>query len=231
MNKVILNYVQYLSSALKPFKLGVNLASVLGKTFHWPKKEWNSVRFSSFSLYDANCPFLPKLLPALFLKKPWYPCPFEILAEALWTGIRTQSWFGCLSNAPPILRPGSYRDSDRFSARFTPFSRDTLIGGGQEWKVSSAPDCTWSFARVISRSVKGLVLCKLRLNCYHFIFHQHLWNLPCRLGRFGDEMSPTIAAKSPSCLFSWAFQWPQPICTLAPLVRKKWLSAPSVVFR
>jgi hypothetical protein len=26
---------------------------------------------------------LPKLLPALFLEKPWYPCPFEILAEAL----------------------------------------------------------------------------------------------------------------------------------------------------
>jgi hypothetical protein len=22
------------------------------------------------------------MLPALFLKKPWYPCPFEILAEA-----------------------------------------------------------------------------------------------------------------------------------------------------
>jgi hypothetical protein len=27
--------------------------------------------------------FWPKLLPALFLKKPRYPCPFEILAEAL----------------------------------------------------------------------------------------------------------------------------------------------------
>jgi hypothetical protein len=27
-----------------------------------------------------NCSFLPKLLPALFLKNPW---PFEILAEAL----------------------------------------------------------------------------------------------------------------------------------------------------
>jgi hypothetical protein len=46
------------------------------------KKEWNSVHFSSYSLYDANCPFWPKLLPALVLKKPWYPCPFEILAEA-----------------------------------------------------------------------------------------------------------------------------------------------------
>jgi hypothetical protein len=28
--------------------------------------------------------FWPKLLPALFLKKPWYPCPFEILEEALY---------------------------------------------------------------------------------------------------------------------------------------------------
>jgi hypothetical protein len=27
--------------------------------------------------------FWPKLLPALFLKKIWYPCPFEILEEAL----------------------------------------------------------------------------------------------------------------------------------------------------
>jgi hypothetical protein len=27
--------------------------------------------------------FWLKLLPALFLKKPWYPCPFEILEEAL----------------------------------------------------------------------------------------------------------------------------------------------------
>jgi hypothetical protein len=27
--------------------------------------------------------FWPKLLPALFLKKPRYPCPFEILAKAL----------------------------------------------------------------------------------------------------------------------------------------------------
>jgi hypothetical protein len=27
--------------------------------------------------------FWPKLLPALFLKTPWYPRPFEILAEAL----------------------------------------------------------------------------------------------------------------------------------------------------
>jgi hypothetical protein len=35
------------------------------------------------------CPFFkfafswPKLLPAIFLKKPGYPCPFEILEEAL----------------------------------------------------------------------------------------------------------------------------------------------------
>jgi hypothetical protein len=29
--------------------------------------------------------FWPKLLPALFLKTPWYPCPFEILEETLIT--------------------------------------------------------------------------------------------------------------------------------------------------
>jgi hypothetical protein len=28
--------------------------------------------------------FWPKLLPALFLKKPGYPCPFEILEETLY---------------------------------------------------------------------------------------------------------------------------------------------------
>jgi hypothetical protein len=27
--------------------------------------------------------FSPKLIPALFLKNPRHPCPFEILAEAL----------------------------------------------------------------------------------------------------------------------------------------------------
>jgi hypothetical protein len=30
------------------------------------------------SFFGQNC-----MLPILFLKKPWYPCPFEILAEAL----------------------------------------------------------------------------------------------------------------------------------------------------
>jgi hypothetical protein len=37
--------------------------------------------------------FGPKLLPALFLKKPWYPCPFEIVEEALEeTIIFAHSW-------------------------------------------------------------------------------------------------------------------------------------------
>jgi hypothetical protein len=32
--------------------------------------------------------FWPKLLPAVFLKKPWYPCPFEILEETLYMRMR-----------------------------------------------------------------------------------------------------------------------------------------------
>jgi hypothetical protein len=39
---------------------------------------------SKFFLVRRKLPFFwPKLLPALFLKKPRYPCPFEILAETL----------------------------------------------------------------------------------------------------------------------------------------------------
>jgi hypothetical protein len=40
--------------------------------------------------------FWPKLLPALFLKKPWYLCPFEILEEALvkkgFSTVMIQGW-------------------------------------------------------------------------------------------------------------------------------------------
>jgi hypothetical protein len=40
--------------------------------------------FQVFPFTMQKMPFSwPKLLPALFLKKPCYPCPFEILAEAL----------------------------------------------------------------------------------------------------------------------------------------------------
>jgi hypothetical protein len=38
--------------------------------------------FFKFFLVQHKLPFFwPKLLPALFLKKPRYPCPFEILVE------------------------------------------------------------------------------------------------------------------------------------------------------
>jgi hypothetical protein len=43
----------------------------------------NSVIFQVFPCTTQIALFLPKLLPALFLKKPRYPCPFEILEEAL----------------------------------------------------------------------------------------------------------------------------------------------------
>jgi hypothetical protein len=41
-------------------------------------------KFFKFFLVRRKLHFFgPKLLPALFLKKPWNPCPFEILEETL----------------------------------------------------------------------------------------------------------------------------------------------------
>jgi hypothetical protein len=51
-----------------------------GKHFIDPKR---SEILSVFPCTAQIVLFLPKLLPALFLVKPGYPCPFEILAEAL----------------------------------------------------------------------------------------------------------------------------------------------------
>jgi hypothetical protein len=53
----------------------------MGKHFIYPKR--NEI-LSIFQVFPCKMQiFWPKLLPALFLKKPWYPCPFEILEEAL----------------------------------------------------------------------------------------------------------------------------------------------------
>jgi hypothetical protein len=43
----------------------------------------SSAIFQVFPCTTQIALFWPKLLPALFLKKPCYLCPFEILAEAL----------------------------------------------------------------------------------------------------------------------------------------------------
>jgi hypothetical protein len=51
-----------------------------GKHFIDPKR---SEILSVFPCTMQIALFWPKLLPAIFLKKPGYPCPFEILAEAL----------------------------------------------------------------------------------------------------------------------------------------------------
>jgi hypothetical protein len=54
---------------------------LMGKHFIDPKR--GEIR-SVFKVVRRKLPFFgPKLLPALFIKKPRYPCPFEILAEAL----------------------------------------------------------------------------------------------------------------------------------------------------
>jgi hypothetical protein len=52
----------------------------MGKHFIDPK---SSEILSIFPCTTQIALFWPKLLPALFLKKPRYPCPFEILEEAL----------------------------------------------------------------------------------------------------------------------------------------------------
>jgi hypothetical protein len=54
-----------------------------GKHFIDPKR---SEILTVFPCTTQIALFWPKLLPAIFLEKPGYPCPFEILAEALKPG-------------------------------------------------------------------------------------------------------------------------------------------------
>jgi hypothetical protein len=56
----------------------------MGKHFIDPKSS-EFYQFFKFFLVRRKLPFFlaKKLLPALFLKKPRYPCPFEILEETL----------------------------------------------------------------------------------------------------------------------------------------------------
>jgi hypothetical protein len=55
----------------------------MGKHFVDPKSSEILSIFQVFPYTTQIALFWPKLLPALFLKKPWYPCPFEILEETL----------------------------------------------------------------------------------------------------------------------------------------------------
>jgi hypothetical protein len=61
----------------------LNVLRLMGKHFIYPKSSKILSVFQVFPCTTQITFFWPKLLPALFLKKPWYPCPFEILAEAL----------------------------------------------------------------------------------------------------------------------------------------------------
>jgi hypothetical protein len=55
----------------------------MGKHFIDPKRSEILSVFQIFPSTTQIALFWPKLLPALFLKKPGYPCPFEILEETL----------------------------------------------------------------------------------------------------------------------------------------------------
>jgi hypothetical protein len=56
----------------------------MGNHFIDPKSSEILSIFQVFPCTTQIALFWPKLLPGLFLKKPWYyPCPFEILEEAL----------------------------------------------------------------------------------------------------------------------------------------------------
>jgi hypothetical protein len=55
----------------------------MGKHFIDPKSSEFLSIFQVFRCTTQIAIFWPKLLPALFLKKHWYPCPFEILEETL----------------------------------------------------------------------------------------------------------------------------------------------------
>jgi hypothetical protein len=54
----------------------------MGKHFIDQKRRDILSIFQVFPCTTQIALFWPKLLPALFLKKPWYPCTFEILEEA-----------------------------------------------------------------------------------------------------------------------------------------------------
>jgi hypothetical protein len=63
--------------------MGLNCVKTYGKYFIDPKRSEILSIFQVFPFTTQIALFWPKLLPDLFLKKPWYPCPFEIMAEAL----------------------------------------------------------------------------------------------------------------------------------------------------
>jgi hypothetical protein len=56
---------------------------LVGKHFIDPKSSEVLSIFQVFPCTTQIALFWPKPLPALFLKKPRYPCPFEILEETL----------------------------------------------------------------------------------------------------------------------------------------------------
>jgi hypothetical protein len=55
----------------------------MGKHFIDPKSSEILKIFKVFPCMTQIALFCQKRLPALFLKKPRYPCPFEIMEEAL----------------------------------------------------------------------------------------------------------------------------------------------------
>jgi hypothetical protein len=55
----------------------------MGKHFIDPKSSEICQFFKFFIVRRKLTFFGPRRLPALYLKKPWYPCPFEILEETL----------------------------------------------------------------------------------------------------------------------------------------------------
>jgi hypothetical protein len=74
----------------------------MGKHFIDPKRKTIQ---SVFPCMMQIALFWPKLLPALFLKQPCYPCPFEILAEALLKG-PTAKYFSHINTVePPFAEP------------------------------------------------------------------------------------------------------------------------------
>jgi hypothetical protein len=78
-------------------------------TFIDPKRNEILSVFQAFPCTMQFALFWAKLLPALFLKKPWHPCSFEILAEALFSthligpGLWTDVLILCNASWPLML--------------------------------------------------------------------------------------------------------------------------------
>jgi hypothetical protein len=121
-------YVIYDTSHLKCL---LNVLKLKGKHFIDPKRSEILSVFQVFPCTTQIAVFLPKLLPALFLKKPWYPCPFELLTEALNMRWRTADILQYREQTPKTDKFTEVTSTNNKNLRYwspwIPSHKDTLV--------------------------------------------------------------------------------------------------------